>query len=256
MTSLSTLDILLLSMDLTPRQTQILKAIIDEYISSAEAVGSETLDRKYSLGVSPATIRNEMAELTEKGFLQQLHTSAGRIPTAMGLRFYVGHLMQEKQMSVRDEVSAKEEIWDARFNLDKLLKETVLALARRTRTLAVATTDTGDVYYAGTSHILNMPEFYDIDVAQTVLSLLDQRLRLHQLFFEQSLAVEPIHIMFGSDLNWAHFSQVGVAFSRFNAGKIGDVTLGVIGPCRLNFPYVVPTIRYFSQLVGEIAQNF
>ncbi len=247
---------LLLNMDLTPRQTQILKAIIDEYISSAEAVGSETLDRKYALGVSPATIRNEMAELTEKGFLQQLHTSAGRIPTAMGLRFYVSHLMQEKQMSLRDEVLCKEEIWDARFNLDKLLKETVLALARRTRTLAVAATDGGDVYYAGASHILNMPEFYDIDVAQTVLSLLDQKLRLHQLFFEQSLSAEPIHIMFGSDLNWAHFSPVGVAFSRFNAGKTGDVTLGVIGPCRLNFPYVVPTIRYFSQLVGEIAQNF
>ncbi|MBI5358100.1 hypothetical protein HZB69_00515 [Candidatus Amesbacteria bacterium] len=243
-------------MDLTPRQTQILKAIIDEYISSADAVGSETLERKYSLGISPATIRNEMSELTEKGFLQQLHTSAGRIPTSMGLRFYVGHLMQEKQMSLRDEVSCKEEIWDARFNLDKLLRETVLALSKRTHTLAVATTNDGNVYYAGASQILNMPEFYDIDVAQTVLSLLDQRVKLQQLFFGQSLSSEPIHIMFGTDLNWPNFATVGMVFSRFNAGKTGDVTLGIIGPCRLNFPYVVPTIRYFSQLVGEIAQSF
>ena len=243
-------------MDLTSRQTQILKAIIDEYISSADAVGSETLERKYSLGISPATIRNEMAELTEKGFLQQTHTSAGRIPTPMGLRFYVGHLMQEKQMSLRDEVSCKEEIWDARFNLEKLLRETVLALSKRTHTLAVATTKDGDVYYAGASQILNMPEFYDIDVAQTVLSLLDQRVKLQQLFFGQSLSTEPVHIMFGTDLNWPNFAPVGFAFSRFNAGRTGDLTLGIIGPCRLNFPYVVPTIRYFSQLVGEISQSF
>lgn len=65
---------------LTARQTQILKALIDEYISTAQAVGSEPLDKKYNLGVSPATIRNEMVALTHAGYLKQLHTSAGRVP--------------------------------------------------------------------------------------------------------------------------------------------------------------------------------
>lgn len=242
-------------MDLTPRQTHILKAIIDEYINTADSVGSETLERKYSLGVSPATIRNEMSTLTEKGFLKQPHTSSGRVPTALGLRFYVNHLMQEKQMSVGDTVRAKEEIWDMRFNLDKLLRETVLALAKRTQTLSIATTDTGDVYYAGTAYILNTPEFFDIDVAQTVLSLLDQRSRLHQLFFEQNLSAEPVHIVFGSDLDWPHFQPIGMVFSRFSVGRAGTASLGVIGSCRLNFPYIVPVVRYFSQLVSEIMSD-
>ena len=115
--------------NLSPRQTQILKCLIEEYINTAEAVGSEVLDRKYSLGVSPATIRNEMGTLTDKGLLKQLHTSAGRVPTPAALRFYVDHLMQEKKMSVTEEVAAKEKIWDARFDFDHLMRHTTLALA-------------------------------------------------------------------------------------------------------------------------------
>ncbi|MBI4032954.1 MAG: hypothetical protein HY377_00320, partial [Candidatus Blackburnbacteria bacterium] len=64
---------------MTPRQIQILKSIVEEYTQTAEAVGSDVLEKKYSLGVSPATIRNEMAALTAGGYLKQPHTSAGRI---------------------------------------------------------------------------------------------------------------------------------------------------------------------------------
>ncbi len=73
---------------LTDREAELLRAIIEEYIDNAEAVGSETIEKKYpKLGVSPATIRNEMAKLTKLGYLKQLHTSAGRVPTPVGLRF-------------------------------------------------------------------------------------------------------------------------------------------------------------------------
>src|SRR4030043_1881984 len=80
--------------DLTQRQIQILKAVIEEYIATAEPVGSETLDKKYNLGVSPATIRNEMVRLTDMKLLSQPHTSSGRSPTPEAMRFYVEHLMR------------------------------------------------------------------------------------------------------------------------------------------------------------------
>ena len=83
---------------LTSRQTQILKALIDEYIETAEPVGSDALDKKYNLGVSPATIRNEMVNLTKLGFLKQPHTSAGRVPTSGAMKFYIDQLMEEKQI--------------------------------------------------------------------------------------------------------------------------------------------------------------
>ena len=82
--------------DLTSRQIQILKSLIEEYIETAEPVGSETLEKKHNLSASPATIRNEMVRLTELGYLKKPHTSAGRIPTPMGMKFYVKQLMKEK----------------------------------------------------------------------------------------------------------------------------------------------------------------
>src|SRR4030067_880223 len=105
--------------ELTPRQVAILKAMIEEYIDSAEPVGSETLEKKYSLGVSPATIRNEMVRLTDMKYLKQVHTSAGRTPTPKALKFYVDKLMKTKKMTVADEVAVKEKIWDYRQETGK-----------------------------------------------------------------------------------------------------------------------------------------
>ena len=90
--------------NLTTRQIQILKAIIEEYIETAAPVGSEMLDKKYNLGISPATIRNEMVRLTSLGYLKQPHTSAGRIPTSMGMKFYVDQLMEEKALSLNSRI--------------------------------------------------------------------------------------------------------------------------------------------------------
>ncbi len=243
-------------MNLTTRQTQILKAIVDEYINSAEPVASEILEKKYSLGVSPATIRNEMSHLVHEGLLKQPHTSAGRVPTPMALRFYIDNLMQEKKLSVADEVSAKEQVWDSRFDFDKLLRQTAIALAQRTKTLAIVATDKGDVYFAGVANILDMPEFFDIDVTRTVLSLLDQQQRIHQLFFDRNYGTDPVHIIFGADLGWAFFEPVGMAFTYFSAGSDHRGSLAVVGPCRLNFPYVVPTLRYFSDLISGMSTHW
>src|SRR3990170_873926 len=122
-----------MSDSLTARQTQILKALIDEYIETAEPVGSEALDKKYSLGISPATIRNEMVDLTNLKYLKQPHTSAGRIPTPLAMKFYIDQLMEEKQMSLVDEVKAKEEVWGSRDDIDELMNEATHALASRTK---------------------------------------------------------------------------------------------------------------------------
>src|SRR5438477_10249314 len=100
--------------DLTQRQISILKSLIEEYIETAEAVGSETLEKKHNLSASPATIRNEMVRLTELGYLKKPHISAGRIPTPKGMKFYVNQLMKEKELTVAEEVAMKEKMWDHR----------------------------------------------------------------------------------------------------------------------------------------------
>ncbi|MDR5657968.1 heat-inducible transcriptional repressor HrcA [Serpentinicella sp. ANB-PHB4] len=87
-------------MKLNERKTLILQAIIQDYIQSAEPVGSRTLSKKYELGVSPATIRNEMSDLEELGYLKQPHTSSGRIPSDKGYRLYVDKLMETQKNAV------------------------------------------------------------------------------------------------------------------------------------------------------------
>lgn len=94
-------------MALSERKKRILQAIVRDYIHSAEPVGSRTIARRYSLGLSPATIRNEMADLEETGYLEQPHTSAGRIPSQLGYRCYVDSLM-EKVFLTKEEVMAIE----------------------------------------------------------------------------------------------------------------------------------------------------
>ena len=95
--------------ELDERKQRVLKAVIDDYIESAEPVGSRALARKHDLGVSPATIRNEMADLEMLGYLQHLHTSSGRVPSSKGYRFYVDGLIPPKPVS--DEEKALIDRW-------------------------------------------------------------------------------------------------------------------------------------------------
>lgn len=239
--------------DLTPRQVQILKTLIEEYTESAEPVGSDTLEHKYNLGVSPATIRSEMAHLTAAGYLRQPHTSSGRIPTSRALRFYVGQLMQEQKLSMAEEVKARQSVEEAKDDLQGLMHEATRALAQETKTLSVgALKDSNRLWHAGYANILGMPEFYNIDVTTQVLSLLDEVSKLRDLLFRETS--DPLEVLFGDEIGWSYFEPVGMVATRFQIGNTQGC-LGVIGPARLPFSYIIPRVRYFGNLVAEIGRG-
>lgn len=243
---------------LTARQTSLLKTIIDEYIDTASAVGSESLDKKYNLGISPATIRNEMVALTKAGYLKQLHTSAGRVPTPAAMKFYIDQLMEEKQMSVVDEVKAKEEVWDSRDDIDQLMDEATHALAARTRSLAVAALKDPSAqagkkdrfWQAGHSYIFQNPEFADIAACQSLFSIFEEMDKLDRLFFGIP-SPSPLEVLFGEELGIPELAPAGIIATHFNIkGKPG--ALGVIGPARISYPTVIPILRYFGNLIQEV----
>lgn len=240
--------------ELTDRQIQILKAVIEEYIETAEPVGSQTLDKKYSLGISPATIRNEMVRLTNNGFLKQPHTSAGRVPTPLAMKFYIQNLMQQKEMSVSDEIKVKEKIWDYRQQVNKLLRETTKALAEKTHTLAITTTNEGDVYYAGTANLLDMLEFYDMVTTKQLLTVLDQ-FDFWWDIFGRSAHEAPFHVIFGEDLKQEYLANCGMVYTQVVTPKL-ECAIGVVGPARLNFPYVIPVVSYFGHLLSDISHSW
>jgi heat-inducible transcriptional repressor len=237
-------------MDLTDRQKKLLRSVIETYIESAEPIGSETIEKGAGLGVSPATIRNEMVKLTALGYLRQPHTSAGRTPTSQAMKFYVDQLMEEKSLSLKDEVAIKEELSEETTTFDKLLRHTTQSLAAQTHSLAVATNEDNDLFSSGFANILDMPEFFDIDITRAVLSMVDKAEVLAQLVSQIS-PEEQIKILFGDELGVPFLEPCGFVITRYQTPTHSGV-LGVIGPNRLNYPTVIPTMRYFSHLLTEL----
>ncbi len=143
---------------LNERKLKVLKAIVKEYIETAEAVGSRTLSRKYNFGVSPATLRNEMADLEDMGYLIQPHTSSGRVPTDKGYRLYVDSLMSDIELEENDKLAIEnciEEVRTKMEDIESVIHETSRMLSKLTNYTTVAVT-------------MNAPETYRIKHIQLV----------------------------------------------------------------------------------------
>ena len=124
-------------MDLDARKQKILQAIIQDYISSAEPVGSRTIARKYDLGVSAATIRNEMFDLEIMGYLEQPHTSSGRIPSLKGYRFYVDCLLKPTKITDAEKQFVRAWFQDKVSSVDQIFQSTAKLLARITHNVTL-----------------------------------------------------------------------------------------------------------------------
>ena len=244
--------------DLTQRQIKILKCVVEEFIDSAEAVGSENLEKKYNLGISSATIRNEMASLTKLGYLKKNHTSSGRSPTSICLKYYVRNLMTPKALQVSEEIGVKEKVWDYRNEFDRLLQESTRELANRTRSLAISTMDQGQIYSFGASNLLEEPEFYNIDVTKTILSLIDNCSFWHDLVNKSTTANDfqqdrLIHLLIGEDLGVEHLEPCGFVYQTYESGPHRGI-LGVVGPARVHYQRIIPVVDYFAQLISTISR--
>lgn len=241
--------------NLTQRQIEILRSVIEEYIETAEPVGSETIEKKHNLSASPATIRNEMVRLSESGYLKKPHSSAGRIPTAQGIKFYVRELMKEKELSTVEEVALKEKVWDYRETRQRFLKEATKSLAAKTNTLAIATTSDGDMFCSGYANILEMPEFFDIDVTKTLLEALDEYESFENIF-NAIHDEEDIHILIGDELSGRLQGPYGFIFTEYNTPMNIQGRIGVLGPARLRYTSIIPTVRYFGGLIETSAKGW
>ena len=128
-------------MDLTERQLNILKAIVKDYVETAEAVGSRTISKKYDFGISAATIRNEMSDLEDMGYLVQPHTSAGRIPTKKGYMLYVDSLMGNRELEEHEKEMLRKCVENNFNRVDNLLDELSKILSSITNYTTVAVYD-------------------------------------------------------------------------------------------------------------------
>lgn len=141
---------------LSERRLQVLRAIVQDYVGTEEPVGSKALTERHNLGVSPATVRNDMAVLEDEGFIAQPHTSAGRIPTDKGYRLFVDKLAGVKPMTA-PERRAIQNFLDGAVDLDDVVARTVRLLAQLTRQVAVVQYPSSPVRPCGTWNCSRSP---------------------------------------------------------------------------------------------------
>src|SRR5579864_8303506 len=121
--------------ELDHRKTSILGTVVYEYIATGEPVGSSTLTQKYNLGISPATVRAELASLDEEGYLDQPHTSAGRVPSDRGYRYYVDRLMLPETLTAEERDRIRGEVGRASHQLDTVVDHASRVLSTLTRNI-------------------------------------------------------------------------------------------------------------------------
>lgn len=121
------------NMPLSDRKIKILQAIINDYIATAEPVGSRTIAKKYDMGISSATIRNEMSDLEDMGLIYQPHASSGRIPSDLGYRLYVDKLMQKKELDESENQFLQSVVFQNINHIDYLMEETAKAISFLTK---------------------------------------------------------------------------------------------------------------------------
>ncbi len=247
---ISTLDFKVLivynvGMEITERQKQILCQIIEEYAETASPVGSMTMARLF--GVSPATIRAEMARLEALGLIAQPHTSAGRVPTDAGYRFYVNNLEGKDIEPVDRGAHAIEVRVSSQSRADAAIRGAVDVLVELTGNLGLATIG-GQLYLSGISRLFTQPEFVDTGRVQAVAKLLDNL----EPWLREAAPGEPLNIFIGHENPIGKNSEVSLIISRFKSPFSDRSYIGVLGPTRQNYARVTALVRHAGQMLEEI----
>lgn len=240
-------------MEITQRQKEILCQIIEEYAETASPVGSVTLAKLF--GVSPATIRAEMARLEAFGLIAQPHTSAGRVPTDAGYRFYVNNLDgvsnigrdEAERRSLERGAHALEVRVSSQSRADTAIRGAVDALVELTGNLGLATIG-GQLYLAGISRLFTQPEFGDTRRVQAVAKLLDNL----EPWLREAAPGEALNIFIGHENPIGKNSEVSLIISKFRSPFSDRSYIGVLGPTRQNYSKVMSLVRHAGNMLEEI----
>lgn len=237
---------------LSDRRQRVLAALIEEYVARAIPVGSRTLTERYELGVSPATVRNELSMLEDEGYISQPHTSAGRIPTDFGYRAFVDNLVESGAMAENPATQqAIEELRRSARELDDLLERTSAQLAQLTECLSiVAPNALPHPRRVGISALMRQPEFAYTQSLIPVMQVLEDETVLLQILDETANTDCTPRVKIGSENEAEQLSGVSVVASRFGRGD-GEGIVAVIGPTRMDYSKVLQAVRMASRTLTD-----
>ncbi|HAC56379.1 TPA: transcriptional regulator [Candidatus Saccharibacteria bacterium] len=239
---------------MTERQAKLLGAIIEQYAEIAVPVGSVTLAKLFD--VSSATVRAEMARLEELGFIAQPHTSAGRVPTDKGYRYYVNSLTNVNESGTEEPLQLADRsvrAIDARVathanRTDRAIRSAVDSLVELTHNLGLATI--GDqLYMSGMGNLFSQPEFAaNPRNVQQVARLLDNL----EPWLHEAAPNEPLNVFIGAENPIGKSSQASLIISRFRSPYSDRSYIGVLGPTRQDYAKVMRLVRHTGSMLEEV----
>ena len=234
------------------RKKRVLKAIIKHFIQTAEPVGSNTILVSYQFHVSPATIRNDMAALENEGYIQQPHTSAGRIPTDKGYRLYVDEMADYKKARI----AAKKTLSTIReqYKLEQVrerLHEAVSLLARATNTVSFATTpDNPRTFFLGMSNVLKQPEFvHDSMRASQVIEVLEKHDNFVKTLAELK-TTKKVRTFIGEENIIPQIQSCSIIVAEYEKDGYSGY-IGLLGPKRMDYAYNIVLLEEIKKLLEQ-----
>ena len=228
-------------MQLTERQKEILERIVGEYIDSAKPVASQLIKKKYRFGISPATIRTEMQTLTREGYLFQPHTSAGRVPTDKGYRFFVDCLSEKEVSDLLDLFTIKERLRsEDREDIFKFVGQLTKSLAKASSNFAI-------FFREGWEEVLKEPEFEDKAFRWSFTKFLDN--------FEKSIEDlkinSKIKIYIGKENPFKEAENFSLILGKCNFPETEEGIISILGPKRMAYEKNISLIHSIVKLLKE-----
>jgi heat-inducible transcriptional repressor len=233
---------------MTQRQEAILMSVVEQYAEVASPVGSSLLSKLF--GVSSATIRAEMAELEKLGYIKQPHTSAGRIPTDKGYRYYVNILSDNSSDHSRLTERRAERALTARVEggglPDRTIRNAVDTLVELTHNLGIATIG-NQLYMSGLSNLFGQPEFVSGQDVQQIARLLDNL----EPWLREAAPNEPLSVYIGTENPIGSSANASLIISRFRSPYSDRSYIGVLGPTRQQYKDVMSLVEHAGRVLED-----
>ena len=267
--------------DISDRRDKIFDIIVRSYVETAEPVGSRTISKRSDVDLSPASIRNVMADLEEQGLIAQPHTSAGRVPTDKGYRYYVDRLMAPEKITGKEKDWIHHELSKAR-TIEGLAERVSKVISELTQTAALLyikslkrvsfmtylleelvaserlvdfLEEDSELYVEGAFRIFEQPEFQDMRKMRLLLQAFDEKYDFLQIFIKD-LEVQGVHIHIGSENALGQFNNISLVVKDCYLGETPIGGVAALGPTRMHYSRVVSIVEYVADSITETAKRF
>ena len=241
------------NVDYESRRRAVLSATINRYIHKALPVASEDLASDFDL--SSATIRNILAELEETGYLRHPYTSGGRIPTDRGYRYYVDFLILQMELLDEEKEHIVKEYQRKIKRLEDILEKTSEVISTITHYAGIVSfLDWQDKFlYKGISHILEQPEFQDLEKMRLVIKMMEEKQNLLEIINRDFH--EKVKIYIGAELGIPDIQGCSLVVSSYRLKNKPSGKLAVLGPVRMEYGHIIPTLEYISEVLTSVLDN-